>query len=321
MLNYSLKFLFISPKYEGGIGGHASMLADQLSKTGHNVTKMVTPHIPIKNLKNPSFAVFGAIKGIMNREHYDIVHAFNVPSAFAMNYAKGRRKVLSIHGVFSDQVQKLHSKTVSSVAIITESKILKWADKVTTDSKFSQKIYKDKLGFDFEYLPSPIDTKKIDEIQNTEKKEKQIIYLGRNSFEKGIDILKNIESKINGNVVFCIDKPWEEAMQLLKSSAILVVPSRMESLPTVIKEAFYLKVPVIATSVGGIPELIEDNKTGLLVDSENSTMLLEKINQLLLDQSLQEKISTNAYDFVLNNFTWTKILPNYIEFYKNLLEK
>ena len=46
-----MKFLFISPRFSGGIGGHASMLADQLSKQGHNVIKMQTPHIPIKNLK------------------------------------------------------------------------------------------------------------------------------------------------------------------------------------------------------------------------------------------------------------------------------
>lgn len=315
-----LKFLLISPRYSGGIGGHALMLADQLSNNGQNVTKMVTPHIPIKNLKNPSFAVFGAIKGILNREQYDIVHAFNVPSAFAMNYAKGRKKVLSIHGVFSEQIQKLHSNIISSIASTTESKILKWADRLTTDSKFSQKIYKDKLGFDFEYLPSPIDTKKMDEIQDVKKNEKQVIYLGRDSYEKGIDVLKNIESKINGNVIFCVNKQWEDAMQLLKSSTVLVVPSRMESLPTVIKEAFYLKIPVIATSVGGIPELIEDDKTGLLVESENSKMLLDKINQLLIDQSLQEKISTNGYNFVLDNFTWNKILPDYIKFYKNLLE-
>ena len=105
-----MKFLFISPRFSGGIGGHASMLADQLLQHGHDVTKMETPHIPIKNLKNPSFAIFGAIKGLMNSENYDIVHAFNVPSAFAMRYSKGTKKVLSIHGVFSDQVEKLHSQ-------------------------------------------------------------------------------------------------------------------------------------------------------------------------------------------------------------------
>jgi len=295
------------------------MLATQLESSGHDVTKMNTPHIPIKNLKNPSFAILGALKGIVNRKHYDIIHAFNVPSAFAMHYSKGKKKVLSVHGVFSDQVKVLHSSTTSSIATNVESKVLKWAEKLTTDSKTSQTKYKQKLDLDFEYLPSPIDTEMFKQIPEVKKSINQIVYIGRDSFEKGIDILKDIESKINGHVVYCINKPWEETMKILKSSTLLVVPSRMESLPTVIKEAFYLKIPVIATSVGGIPELVNDNKTGLLVESENPQMLLEKINELLIDSILQEKFSLNGYDFVLENFTWKKILPIYIKFYENLL--
>ena len=295
------------------------MLATQLESSGHDVTKMNTPHIPIKNLKNPSFAILGALKGIVNRKHYDIIHAFNVPSAFAMHYSKGEKKVLSVHGVFSDQVKVLHSSTTSSIATNVESKVLKWAEKLTTDSKTSQTKYKQKLDLNFEYLPSPIDTEMFKQIPEVKKSINQIVYIGRDSFEKGIDILKDIESKINGHVVYCINKPWEETMKILKSSTLLVVPSRMESLPTVIKEAFYLKIPVIATSVGGIPELVNDNKTGLLVESENPQMLLEKINELLIDSILQEKFSLNGYDFVLENFTWKKILPIYIKFYENLL--
>jgi len=315
-----VKFLFISPRYSGGIGGHAAMLANQLEHSGHSVTKMQTPHIPIKNFKNPSFAILGALKGIISRENYDIVHAFNVPSAFAMHYAKGKKKILSVHGVFSDQIKVLHSSTISTIATNVESKVLKWADRLTTDSKTSQTEYKKKLNLDFEYLPSPIDTEMFKQIQEVEKISNQIAYVGRNSFEKGIDILKNIESQINGNIVYCVNKPWEETMKLLKSSKLLVVPSRMESLTTVIKEAFYLKIPVIATSVGGIPELVKDNETGLLVESENSQMLLKTINQLLFNYALQEKITANGYDFVINNFTWKKILPKYIEFYENVLE-
>ena len=295
------------------------MLATQLENSGHDVTKMNTPHIPIKNLKNPSFAILGALKGIVNRKHYDIIHAFNIPSAFAMRYSKGKKKVLSVHGVFSDQVKVLHSSTTSSIATNVESKVLKWAEKLTTDSKTSQTKYKQKLDLDFEYLPSPIDTEMFKQIPEVKKSINQIVYIGRDSFEKGIDTLKDIESKINGHVIYCINKPWEETMKILKSSTLLVVPSRMESLPTVIKEAFYLKIPVIATSVGGIPELVNDNKTGLLVESENPQMLLEKINELLVDPILQEKFSLNGYDFVLENFTWKKILPIYIKFYENLL--
>ncbi len=315
-----MKFLFISPKYSGGIGGHASMLANQLQNAGHDVTKMETPHIPIKNLKNPSFAVFGALKGIISRENYDIVHAFNIPSGFAMHYANGKKKILSVHGVYSDQVKILHSSTTTKIATSAESKVIKWADKITTDSKISKEKYKEKLNLDLEYLPSPIDTEMFKEIPEVKKPLNQVAYVGRDSFEKGMDILKNIESKIDGNVVYCINKPWDETMKILKSSTILVVPSRMESLPTVIKEAFYLKIPVIATSVGGIPELITDNETGLLTESENSQLLVKKINELLIDKSLQQKLTSNAYDFIINHFTWKKILPKYIKFYENMLK-
>ncbi len=314
-----MKFLFISPRYSGGIGGHAEMLANQLEHAGHSVTKMKTPHIPIKNLKNPSFAIFGTMKGILNRENYDIVHAFNVPSAFAMRYAKGKKKVLSVHGMFSEQVNSLHSKAVSSIAANTESKVLKWADKLTTDSKITQKIYKEKLGFDFNYLPSAIDTDKLDSIDDVIKLEKQIIYLGRNSYEKGFDILKKIESKLNGNIIYCTDLLWEDAMIELKKSSLLVVPSRMESLPTNIKEAFYFKIPVIATDVGGIPELITDNYSGILVPPGNNTKLVTAINDLLSDSERSISLGNAGYDFVINNLTWKKVLPKYIDFYTNLL--
>ena len=315
-----MKFLFIAPRFSGGIGGHAAMLANQLEQSGHTVTKMQIPHIPIKNLKNPSFAILSTLKGIVSRENYDIVHAFNIPSGFAMHYAKGKKKVLSVHGVYSDQVRILHSTTTSKIAASAESKVLKWADKLTTDSKISKEEYEKKLNLDLEYLPSPIDTEMFKKIPENKKPINQVVYVGRDSFEKGIDILKNIESQINGTVVYCINKPWDEAMQLLKSSAIIVVPSRMESLPTVIKEAFYLKIPVIATSVGGIPVLVTNNETGLLTEPENNKLLLKKINELLDDETLQEKLSSNAYDFVINNFTWKKILPKYLKFYENTLE-
>ena len=314
-----MKFLFISPRYSGGIGGHAEMLANQLENSGHSVTKMQTPHIPIKNLKNPSFAIFGSIKGILNRENYDIVHAFNVPSAFAMHYAKGKKKVLSVHGMFSEQVNSLHSKAVSSIAANTESKVLKWADKLTTDSKITQKVYKKKLGFDFNYLPSAIDSDKLDSIDDVIKLEKQIIYLGRNSYEKGFDILKKIESKLNGNIIYCTDLLWKDAMIELKKSSLLVVPSRMESLPTSIKEAFYFKIPVIATDVGGIPELITHNYSGILVPFDNNTKLITAVNDLLSDSERSISLGNAGHDFVINNLTWKKVLPKYIDFYTNLL--
>ena len=68
------------------------MLASKLIEYGFEVKMMYTPHIPIKNLKNPSFAILSSLKGLFSRDRYDIVHAFNIPSAFAMRFAKGKKK-------------------------------------------------------------------------------------------------------------------------------------------------------------------------------------------------------------------------------------
>ena len=315
-----MKFLFISPRFSGGIGGHAAMLTQKLIQNGHHVKKLETTHLPIKNLKNPSFAVLSSLKSMIDRDSYDIVHAFNIPSAYAMKYAKGKKKVLSVHGVFGDQIDSLHSKSVSSLAKSAESQVLQWPDKLTTDSKATQKLYKEKSNIDFEYLPSPLDTDMFENIGSVEKIKNQIAYVGRDSHEKGIDILKDAESEINGNVVYCTDRSWEEAMQIIKSSSIVVVPSRMESLPTTVKEAFYLNVPVIGTDVGGIPELIKNNETGIIIPPENPSKLAQAVNELLSDKEKAEKLATNGNTFVKNNMTWDVILPKYIQFYENLLK-
>ena len=314
-----MKLLFISPRFSGGIGGHAAMLAEKLSQNGHQVKKLETSHIPIKNLKNPSFAVISSLKSIVDRESYDVVHGFNIPSAYAMKYAKGKKKVLSVHGVFSEQVDTLHSKSISSLAKSAESQVLQWPDKLTTDSKATQKLYKEKFDIDFEYLPSPLDTSMFEKIDSVEKIENQIAYVGRDSHEKGIDILKEAESEINGNVVYCTDRSWEDAMRIIKSSSIVVVPSRMESLPTTVKEAFFLNVPVVGTNVGGIPELIINNETGILVPPENSSKLAQAVNELLSDKQKAEKLGVNGNTFVKNNMTWDVTFPKYMKFYENLL--
>ncbi len=296
------------------------MLADKLIQNGHQVKKLETTHLPIKNLKNPSFAVLSSLRSLVDRDSYDIVHGFNIPSAYAMKYAKGKKKVLSVHGVFSEQVDTLHSKSVSSLAKSAESQVLHWPDKLTTDSKATQKLYKEKFGINFEYLPSPLDTSMFENIDSVEKIENQIAYVGRDSHEKGIDILKEAESEINGNVVYCTNRSWHDAMRIIKSSSIVVVPSRMESLPTTVKEAFFLNVPVIGTNVGGIPELITNDETGILVPPENSAKLAQAINELLSDKEKAEKLATNGNTFVKNNMTWDVILPKYIQFYEDLLK-
>ena len=314
-----MKILFISPTFSGagGIGPHASRLAQKLGQEGHDVELMDVPHIQIKNLKNPSFSIFGTFKALANSKTYDVVHAWNVPSAFIMKHIKAKKKILSVHGVYSQQVKMLHSKLTSNIVTSKENQVLDYADVLTTDSKTVQLEYKKKLGKNFEYIPAPLDPKRFVDIPDMKKNLKQVVYLGRDSFEKGIDILKKIEPNIDGNVKYCTSLEWHKAMEILKSSQILVLPSRIESVPQSILEAFYLKIPVIATDVGGVHELVSNDKTGLLVAPNNSKELLEKINYLLNDIELCNRLANNAHEFVMKNFSWEVLLPKYIELYEN----
>ena len=314
-----MNILFISPTYSGagGIGPHAFRVAEKLREIGYDVELMHVPHIPIKNLKNLSFSLFGTIKGISNKKTYDVVHAWNLPSAFIMKRIKSKKKILSVHGVYSKQVEMLHSKITSGIVSSQESQILDWADVLTTDSKAVQSEYKKKLGKDFEYLPAPLDKTKFEKIPNVERNPKQIAYVGRDSFEKGADILRKIESQINGTIKFCTDLPWDETMKILKASQMLVVPSRTESIPQVIKEAFYLKVPVIATNVGGIPELVVHQETGILVPPEDPEKLKIAINNLLDNEESRKNFANNAFEFINKNFSWDVLLEKYTNLYES----
>ena len=259
--------------------------------------------------------MFGTLKALSNKKSYDAVHAWNVPSAFIMRKIKAKKKILSVHGVYSQQVNMLHSKITASIINSKESQVLDWADTLTTDSKAVQSEYK-KLGKNFVYIPAPLDPKKFQNIPTISEKKKQIAYIGRDSFEKGIDILRDLESKINAPIKYCTDLEWHDAMKILQESQILVVPSRIESIPQVIKEAFFLKVPVIATDVGGNSELVKHQETGILIKSEESEQMIAEINNLLDDNEARKRYADNAFEFINKNFSWDVLLQKYINLYQ-----
>jgi len=86
------------------------------------------------------------------------------------------------------------------------------------------------------------------------------------------------------------------------------------------RKYFNCNIPVIGTNVGGIPELITSDETGILVPPENPAKLAQAINELLSDKEKSEKLATNGNIFVKNNMTWDVILPKYIQFYEDLLK-
>ena len=184
----NLNILYISPTFVGGIGGHAFRVSEKLNQNNFDIELMKIPHLPIKNLKNPSFIIFGKIKTIFNKKSYDLVHAWNVPSGIIMKNINAKKKILSIHGMYSEQVDAIHSKSISKLGKIAEKNAIENADILTTDSKFVQKIYSEKFGLKIEYLPAPLDINKFINIPKPNLKNK-IVFIGRDSHKKELIFL------------------------------------------------------------------------------------------------------------------------------------
>ena len=90
--------------------------------------------------------------------------------------------------------------------------------------------------------------------------------------------------------------------ELLHAFDVYCQPSRSEGLPSAILEAFAAGLPVVATNVGGIPEIVKDLETGLLVASEDYHDMANQIQILLENKILSEKISNNASDILQKEY-------------------
>ena len=86
----------------------------------------------------------------------------------------------------------------------------------------------------------------------------------------------------------------EERDRLFRNADIFVLPSYGEGMPMSILEAMSYSVPVISTLVGGIPELIEDGETGVLVNSGDLDMLYKKMNDLIHNEKYRKTLGENG---------------------------
>lgn len=99
-----------------------------------------------------------------------------------------------------------------------------------------------------------------------------------------------------------------DAYKLLSAFDIFVLPSVKEGFPWVILEAMTAKLPVIATRVGAVPEIIENSKNGLLVEPGQPQQIAAKIQELENNERLRQELGIQAHQTVLFKFTLEKMI-------------
>ncbi|CAN5133377.1 glycosyltransferase [soil metagenome] len=170
-----------------------------------------------------------------------------------------------------------------------------------------------------------------------------VVGAGRLSPEKGFDVLVEAAAKTPANIGFILfgegaERPKLEAMiashrladrfilagvtteldSLLPGADVVVLPSHTEGLPNVALEASAAGVPVIATAVGGTPEVVVDGITGYLVDDGDAATMALGIKTLCLDDALCKQLGHAGRERMHREFTFDAQARQYLELFDRI---
>jgi glycosyltransferase involved in cell wall biosynthesis len=179
--------------------------------------------------------------------------------------------------------------------------------------------------------------------------ERMILAVGRLSKEKAqIDLLrafKNLSEthgEISARLVIVGDGPEREPLEAAAASLglsnrvifagqvnnvqvyfvaadVLVNPSHSEGSPYVLLEAMAAALPIVATAVGGVPEMIENNETALLVPASDPQAMADAIARVLSDEQLAQSLSANASTSVFLRFSPESYVHSLVETYRQVI--
>ncbi len=276
--------------------------------------------------------------------HYAVPHSTSAFLAKQMLCSRGYEKmkvITTLHGTDTDLVGQMPSyKPVVEYSIDSSSA-------VTAVSNYLKQATLDEFEIhrDIRVIYNPIDTEQFspppDDIKRN-KREKVIVHISNFRPVKRIsDVIMAfdlITSVVPSKMIFIGEGPDRSAADLLigrlglkdnvsflgpqvdvaetlKNADLLISTSEMESFGLTLAEAMSCEVPVVATNVGGVPEVVADGETGHLVPYGNVQSLAEAAIRILTVPGLQESMGKNGRKRVLQHFSSNHITEQYEKLY------
>lgn len=108
-----------------------------------------------------------------------------------------------------------------------------------------------------------------------------------------------------------------DSANVLSGLDVFTLSSEYEGLPISMLEAMAMKIPVVVTAVGGIPEVIHSGENGVLCEYDDITALSEGIYALYQDKNYRRKLSENGYRTIENYFDYHSMARSYLEIYRS----
>lgn len=277
----------------------------------------------------------------------DIVHVQNIGHGIPALLSK---KLLGKPYVVFGRGTEVYFKRGYLFVILQQ--VLKNADEVVALTNRMKQEMKKIYNREISIIPNGIDIESLKEFQKKtihKTNTKKIIFVGSLYQVKGVSYLihamkritennKNIELLIVGDgydreylknlvmqlnleksVIFIGEIPHDEVAKYLSNADVFVLPSLSEGFPNILLEAMAVGIPIVATKVGGLPEIITDNKNGFLVEPKNSDQLADKILHLLRSPKLQKQISYNNLRKA-SAYSWEKVIISIENIYRKCIE-
>jgi len=234
----------------------------------------------------------------------DVVHAHWLPSGLAAA-ATGRPFVVQLWG--TDVALAQHAPWIAR-RVLRRARLVVCASRELADA--ARRLGAREVRVIPNGIEVPADVREPDDPPH-------VLYVGRLSAEKGVRELvaatRGLPLVVAGDGPLRDEVPGalgmvphDELLRLYERAAVVACPSRREGFGVACLEAMAAGRPVVASSVGGLRDLVVDGVTGLLVPPGDVAALRAALEQLLADAGLRKRLGRAARERVLAEFTWKR---------------
>lgn len=348
-MNSNPSILFITRSYPPVKGGMEQLSYDITTELGKlTKTKVIANKHGKKFL--PLFYIYALFRGIIEARNFNIIHIGDpvlCGIGFAIKKIIKKPVAIEVHGLDIQYRSKIYQWYLrnffnADLSVCISSYV---ADVFT--NKFPQKKFVVITpGISDVFFEPNLKKEDLSQLLKQEINDKKIILtVGRLVQRKGVawfigkvlpQIVPNALYVVAGNgpeknnvinvskkvgqekrTVFLENLSREEIKILYNTADLFAMPNikiagDVEGFGLVAAEASSCNLPVIASSLEGINDVVKDNQNGLLVDPENSQQFINKINDLLSNEEKRKNLASSARKFALDNFSWEKIARQYL---------
>jgi glycogen(starch) synthase len=294
------------------------------------------------------------IKAILAKHKSDLLHvqcvSCNALYAMAAKAATGLPLVVTLQGELTMDASQLYQRSAVARAMMRQA--LERADAVTGCSQQTLDEAREFFGREFPGVSSVIyNGVRLSDFADQapyQHARPYILAIGRHVPQKGFDqliravALLRQQGRLNHDLLLAGDGPNHEELKqlarelglesavkflgrvdrprtvaLFKGCTFFVLPSRHEPLGIVNLEAMAAGKAIVATRVGGVPELIQDNGNGLLVENNDLPAMARAVGQLMSDATLRDRLAAQSAQHA-SQFDWNVITDRYIELYQSV---